>query len=230
MSTVAASTLTDQYALDTTSSLNYTKELGQDEFLELMTAQLENQDPMAPMDNGEFLGQMAQFSTVTGIEEMQQSLDNLAMTYASGQTLQSSQLVGKEVLIESSAMELSESGTTGGSFELAADSENVLINITDANGTVVNQLNIGGYEAGRHPFTWNGLNELGERVPAGTYHAEIAAQQGEEFTTASVLTSRIIDSVEFGGDGQTSLNTRQGEVLSLADIRQIRASSTDSDA
>lgn len=225
MSSVTASSLSDQYTLDTSTTVSHAKELGQEEFLELMTAQLENQDPMKPMDNGEFLGQMAQFSTVTGIEEMQKSLDNLAATYANGQTLQSTQLVGQEVLIESNAMELSDTGVTGGSFELDSTSEDVLVNIADANGTVVRQISLGSHDAGRHPFSWDGMNDRGERMPPGTYQAEVTARQGDEFNAASVLTTRIVDSVEFGGNGQTSLNTKQGDVLSLADIRQIRSRS-----
>ncbi|MGQ7848509.1 flagellar hook assembly protein FlgD [Granulosicoccus sp. 3-233] len=227
MATVSAATLNDQYTLSQATTTNHTKELGQDEFLELMTAQLENQDPMAPMDNGEFLGQMAQFSTVSGIEAMQESLDNLSATYATGQTLQSVQLVGQEVMIESGYMELPDSGPIGGSFELDAGSGKVRVDIADASGTVVRQIDLGEYPAGRHDFTWNGLNEFGERVSPGSYQAVVTAQQGEEFVSASVLSTRIIDSVEFGAGGAATLNTRQGEILTLADIRQIRSVAPD---
>ena len=224
MTTVSASTLNDQYAV-TQPTPTYNKELGQDEFLELMTAQLKNQDPMEPMDNGEFLGQMAQFSTVSGIEAMQKSLDNLSTTYATGQTLQSAQLVGQEVLVESNSMELADSGATGGSFELAASSGNVTVNIADSAGNVVREIRLGEYASGRHDFTWDGKDNGGERVPAGTYAAEVSAQQGEDFEAASVFTTRFVESVEFGTGGQAILNTRQGDVFSLADIRQIRSSS-----
>lgn len=226
MNTVSAATLSEQYSNTTQTAPTYNKELGQDEFLELMTAQLRNQDPMEPMDNGEFLGQMAQFSTVSGIEAMQESMDNLSTTYATGQTLQSAQLVGQEVLIESNSLELADSGTTGGSFDLEATSGNVVVNIEDSNGNVVRQIRLGEYAAGRHDFSWDGMDKDGERVPAGTYTAEISAEQGEGFEAASVLTTRVIESVEFGAGGQATLNTRQGDVLSLADIRQIRSSSS----
>lgn len=230
MNTVSASTLGDQYMVENQTTPKHNKELGQDEFLELMTAQLKNQDPMKPMDNGEFLGQMAQFSTVSGIEGMQKALENLSATYATGQTLQSTQLVGQEVLIESNSMELSESGATGGSFDLDVTSGNVMVNVADSNGTVVRQIRMGEYEAGRHAFSWDGMDDRGDRMPAGTYSAEVNAQRGDEFNAASVLTSRIIESVEFGAGGQSTLNTKQGDVLTLADIRQIRSgSSTGSD-
>lgn len=220
---IAASTLNSQYSINEQTESKYNKELGQEEFLELMTAQLQNQDPMEPMDNGEFLGQMAQFSTVSGIEKMQESIESLSSTYATSQTLQSVQLVGQEVLIESGYIELSDTGATGGSFELDAASSDVRLDIADASGSVVRQIKLGDYVSGRHDFSWNGLDDNGERVPAGTYYAAVNAQQGEEFESASVLSARIIDSVEFSAGGEATLNTKQGETLTLADIRQIRA-------
>lgn len=224
MTTVSASGLIDQYSIDDNQTKpTFNKELGQDEFLKLMTAQLKNQDPMEPMDNGEFLGQMAQFSTVSGIEEMQKSLETLSATYATGQTLQSVQLVGQEVLIESNSLELSDSGATGGSFDLEATSGNVMLNIADGSGTVVRQIQLGEFAAGRHAFSWNGMDDNGERVPAGIYTAEVSAKNGEEYKSASVLSARIVESVEFGAGGQASLNTKQGDILTLADIRQIRS-------
>jgi len=221
MTTIAPVGL-EQYQFDEQKETTFTKELGQDEFLELMMAQLENQDPMKPMDNGEFLGQMAQFSTVTGIEDMQQSLESLTETFSTGQTMQATQLVGQEVLIEDNTIELNADETINGSFVLEASSGDVQLDITDAAGAVVQQVSLGAYGAGRHAFTWDGLNNQGERMPPGEYSANVTFQRGDGFEAATVLTSRVIDSVEFGAGGQSTLNTLQGDVLTLADIRQIR--------
>jgi flagellar basal-body rod modification protein FlgD len=212
----------DQYQLDTSPTPKLNKELGQDDFLELMTQQLKNQDPMKPMDNGEFLGQMAQFSTVSGIESMQASLESLTQTFSSSQTLQSVQLVGQEVLIENPDLSLDSSGGTGGRFDLDATSGDVQLNISDSAGNLVRKIDLGEFAAGRHDFIWNGQNTKGDRVPAGNYTADIVAKSGEIFNSATVLSARIIDSVEFGKGGESTLNTTQGDVLSLADIRQIR--------
>ena len=221
MTTITPAAL-DQYQIDDQAKTTLTKELGQDEFLELMMAQLENQDPMKPMDNGEFLGQMAQFSTVTGIEDMQQSIETLTETYATSQTLQATQLVGQEVLIENNTIELNTDEVVNGSFELETASGDVKLDITNAAGAVVQQVNLGEYGAGRHAFTWDGLNNRGERMPPGKYSAEISVQKGDGYEAATVLTSRVVDSVEFGAGGQSTLNTQQGDILSLTDIRQIR--------
>lgn len=212
----------EQYGFETIAEPTVTKELGQSEFLELMTAQLKNQDPMQPTDNGEFLGQMAQFSTVSGIEEMQESLEKLTATYATGQTLQSSQLVGQEVLIETSTMEVREGEAVSGSFELDTSSGDVQLDISDATGKVVRQISLGELSSGRHGFNWDGIDSDGVIVPPGQYTASITRRNGDTFQSVTVLNSRIIDSVEFGASGQTTLNTKQGEALTLADIREIR--------
>lgn len=211
----------DQYQFDPKEKATIDKELGQEEFLELMMAQLKNQDPMKPMDNGEFLGQMAQFSTVSGIEDMQKSLASLTETYATSQTLQSTQLVGQEVLIEDSRMELNTDESVNGSFELEASSGDVKLDIMDAAGAVVQQIGLGAFGAGRHAFVWDGKTSQGDRAAPGKYTANVTFQSGDGYEAASVLTSRIVESVEFGAGGQTSLNTLQGDVLSIADIRQI---------
>ena len=216
------SSVLEQYQLDPQGTNNFTKELGQEQFFELMMAQLKNQDPMEPMDNGEFLGQMAQFSTVTGIEGMQESLESLTQTYATSQTLQATQLVGQEVLIEDTGIELNEDESVNGAFELEAGSGDVKLDIIDAAGAVVQQVNLGPYSAGRHTFTWDGMSSEGKRMPPGKYEANISVQRDEGYEAATVLTSRVIDSVEFGAGGQTTLTTRQGTDITMADIRQIR--------
>lgn len=223
---IAAASLSDQYAIDPGAETKYNKELGQEEFLELMMQQLKNQDPMKPMDNGEFLGQMAQFSTVSGIEAMQSSLDNLSQTYAVGQTLQSAQLVGQEVLIESSDLVLAQEGPAGGRFELSASSSDVKLDIRDATGAQVRQIDLGEYPAGRHDFSWDGKTSDGTRLPPGTYTADITSSNGETYEAAIVMGARVVDSVEFGANGSTTLNTTMGEVLTLDDVRQIRQQSS----
>ncbi len=222
MTTIVPAAL-EQFQIDPLSDKpEIAKELGQDEFMKLMMAQLKNQDPMKPMDNGEFLGQMAQFSTVTGIGDMQASLETLTETFSSNQTLQATSLVGQEVLIEDSSFELNGDSPVSGSFQLEVGSGDVKLDITDAAGNVVQQIGLGDFGAGRHSFTWDGLNNQGQRMPPGKYSASVTAQKGEGYEAVTVLSSRVIDSVEFGAGGQSTLNTVEGDVLTMADIRQIK--------
>lgn len=227
MTTITPAVL-EQNMLNGEATQNQAKELGQNDFMELMMAQLKNQDPMKPMDNGEFLGQMAQFSTVSGIEEMQVSMEALADTYASGQTLQSAQLVGQEVLVQNSTFELNEGEPVAGSFELETASGDVKLDISDAAGNVVQQVNLGAFPNGRHIFNWDGLSSEGKVLPPGKYSANVTFRQGEGYEAATVMTTRVVDSVEFGAAGETTLNTRQGDTLTMADIRQIRSATPNS--
>jgi len=226
--TAISPSIVDDYALEKQTTSKFNKDLGQDEFLELMMAQLKHQDPMEPMDNGEFLGQMAQFSTVTGIDDMKESIEALTQTYATSQTLQSTQLVGQEVLIESNKLSLRDTGDTEGVFELESASGNVQMSITNAAGEVIRSQGLGDFPAGRHAFTWDGNNQQRDRVGPGAYSISITSNHEDTITAATVMTSRIIESVEFGNGSDTRLNTHQGEGLSLADIRQIRQSSVNS--
>lgn len=200
------------------------RELGQADFLELMMAQLQNQDPFKPMENGEFLGQMAQFSTVSGIEGMQSSLDQMTGAFGANQTLQASQLIGKSVLVEDTNVFLKADSDVTGRFELETSSGAVQIDIMDVSGRLVNVMNMGEQSAGRHDFTWDGKNSLGEQLPAGQYSISITAASGDSQIAVPALLSRKIDSVEFGDEGAVNLNTVDGEVITLDKVKQIRQS------
>lgn len=205
-------------------------ELGQDEFLKLMLSQMKHQDPFKPMENGEFIGQMAQFSTVSGIEQMQAALENLADTYGSSQTLEASRLVGQEVLVEGSSISLDVEADAGGRFELDVSSGNVQLDITDGQGVTVRHMDLGEFPAGRHDFLWDGLDDAGNRMAEGSYTVGITAANGDEFIAIDAMVARIIDSVEFVSGGSARLNTVGGESITLADVREIRQAPRADDA
>lgn len=211
-----------QYSLAQQSTTSKSsKELGQDEFLKLMMAQLKHQDPMQPLENGEFIAQMAQFSSVAGIEGMQESLDKLSLAYGSSQTLQASQLVGSDVMIESSAATLDESNAITGQFDLDASAGKITMNVYDDVGLLVGTQELGQHAAGRHSFRWDGETKDGNTAPPGRYTIQLLTTYGDEVSEVAPLMTRNIQSVEFGSDGNAVLNTRDGETLSLADIRRI---------
>lgn len=213
-----------KYQLDQTPQETDASELGQEDFLTIMMAQLKHQDPFEPMDNGEFLGQMAQFSTVSGIEGMQSSLEQMSASFTANQTLEASQLIGQSVLVEDSTAHLKTDSSVEGRFELPASSGSVKIDILDSSGRLVRELELGETASGRHDFEWDGNNSLGERLPAGQYTIEITAAAGNTREAVPVLLSRKVDSVEFGNEGAVQLNTVDGDVISLDQIKQIRQS------
>ncbi|MEE9320421.1 MAG: flagellar hook assembly protein FlgD [Granulosicoccus sp.] len=221
MTSILPATL-EQYQLDQNTATDSKKELGQGEFLELMMAQLKHQDPFKPMENGEFLGQMAQFSTVSGIDKMQAALEELSGNYMSNQTLEATKLVGQEVLVESNQLTLNSEGDASGRFALDTASGDVKLEVTDNTGKVIRHIDLGEHSAGRHDFVWDGLDNKGKRVPTGDYTVGVTAAYGEEYTAVSVLVPRIVDSVEFSTDGSTALNTTDGNSLTLDEIRAVR--------
>ena len=131
---------------------NEREELGQTEFLELMTAQLENQDPFKPLENGDFLAQIAQFSTVSGIGDLQKSFDKLSTSLVSNQALQAANLVGHKVLAPTGTVGLTQGGSVKGSIELPAASSQVTINVLDRSGQTIRELCPGDdvYHGGPH--------------------------------------------------------------------------------
>ena len=188
--------------------------LGQQEFLDLMVAQLRNQDPMAPLENGEFIGQMAQFSQVTGLEKLQTSFDSLATSLQSNQALQASTMVGRTVLVPSSTGLLPQDGTLNGVMELDKSSSNVSLNITNATGELIRSVSMGNQAAGAVPFSWDGLSSDGTRMPPGRYTVSAIAQNNGTTSELSTLVNASVESVTL------DQNTR-GITLNLKDMGSI---------
>lgn len=161
-------------------------ELGQEDFLELMITQLTYQDPTNPVANEDFVAQMAQFSTLTGIEELTSSFESLSQTLLQGQALDAAALVGKNVLVPASEIELSEGQGASGAVELSTSASQVRVDIYDATGQVVRTLDLGSLDSGIQEFEWDGTLADGSVAPAGTYEFKVTAQVNgvtEELTT-----------------------------------------------
>lgn len=159
-----------------TAKTTKTTALGQDEFLKLMTTQMTHQDPTKPMQNGEFLSQMAQFGTVSGIQELQQSFKDFSASISSDQALQAASLVGRNVSVPSDYGLLSAGGEINGSFDLSTSASSVNVVITDSDtGDVIRKINLGQQAAGSVPFTWDGLNDAGTLVSPGIYKVQAEA-------------------------------------------------------
>lgn len=178
------------------------QQLGQEEFLRLMTTQMQNQDPFKPMENGEFLGQIAQFSTVSGIQEMQASFASLAASLSSAQTLQAAQLVGHSVLVPSTAGVLGSSGSLEGAADLPSGGR-LLVDVVDGSGQVVRQLDLGTRAAGRQSFAWDGRDGSGERLPEGAYGLRARLIQGNSEQALQTYAVAPVSSVSLSASGVT---------------------------
>lgn len=197
-------------------------ELGQADFLKLMITQFRNQDPFKPMDNGAFLGQLAQFSTVSGIDTLNKSFATLSDTMQDEQTLQAANLIGHSVLAISDSAYLPEGGLVNGAVELFSTAQNVQVDITNAAGELVRQFNLGEQQAGIARFTWDGLDASGELVTSGHYQITARVIRGAIVESTTTLIEADIESVTLGQFGSgMMLNILGGEALSLRQVYQI---------
>ncbi len=198
-------------------------ELGQQEFLDLMVAQLRNQDPFAPLENGEFIAQMAQFSQVTGLEKLQTSFDQLATSLQSNQALQASTMVGRTVLVPSSQGMLSQNGTLNGVMDLDQSSSNVVLNISNASGELIRSISMGIQGAGAIPFSWDGLSSSGARMPPGRYNVNATAQTSKGASELSTLVNASVESVTLNQNTRDiTLNLKDMGPIAFNQVREIK--------
>jgi len=206
------------------------KSLGQDAFLELMITQLKNQDPTNPMQNGEFLSQMAQFGTVSGINNLEKSFGALATSLQSNQALQASTMVGRTVQVESAKLRLPETGDKSFAVELAEPVRAMRITVKDDAGATVRTFNHGDLtktdrllKAGEHDITWDGLDADGKRAKPGIYTITAASIDEAGSTALTTLMNAPVESVSLPRNGQPPiLNVADFGPMKLEDIRRVR--------
>ena len=196
--------------------------LGQEDFLTLMISQFQNQDPFEPMDNGEFLGQLAQFSTVNGISSLNSAFEGLAGSMQDNQALQAAGLVGRSVLAVTDVGTLNDGAPLKGGLELESSAANVQVDITNRSGELVQRLNLGQQPAGLVRFAWDGVDSSGQRADSGLYQVTARVVRGTEIESAPTVIEAEIQSVTLGqfGGGMT-LNLAGGQEMPLGQVYQI---------
>ncbi len=191
----------------------------QDRFLTLLVTQLQNQDPMNPMENAELTSQLAQMSTVEGINNLNSSMTELLNGFYSAQNLQAASLIGRQVLADSDVLGLSEE-QAGGGVNLAASADSVTVNILDASGKTVRTLDLGAQDAGIVHFVWDGKDDVGAALTDGDYQMTVSASQGGGAVQANPLTLSTVTSVTMNG-GAFKIDLAGLGQRDLADIQQI---------
>ena len=191
----------------------------QDRFLKLLTTQLKNQDPLNPLDNAQMTSQLAQISTVDGIEKLNATLQKLVSSSVDAESLQAAALVGHQVMVAGSGIQLTDAGAVGG-VELGANADQVTVTIKDANGLVINTVNLGKMAAGLQNFTWDGKNDAGVRAVNGNYSITVSATRGSEKVTATALQLAGVQNINRSSQG-VSLNLGALGLVTLNDIKQI---------
>ena len=186
----ATNSATSSTAAASAASSTVNGAASEDRFLKLLVAQLSNQDPLNPMDNAQMTSQMAQISTVSSIEKVNDTLGSLAGQLASLQMLQAGSLVGRNVLVEGDKLAIRQ-GKAGGAIDLAGRAESVTIDILSAGGQVVETIDLGRLEGGRHSFEWDASTHPG--VVSASYR--LNATSAGKPVTATLLVRDTIESV-----------------------------------
>lgn len=214
----AAQTQAAQAAAQAKKSAN---SLGIDEFLTLMTTQLKNQDPMKPLEGTEFVAQLAQFGAVSGIQEMQTSIETLAGSLRSTQALNGATLVGREILAPVESVNLIEGVPVSGELDVPAGTQSLQVRITDSSGAIVREIDVPP-NAGTGTFTWDGLRNDGTKAASGKYDIEAIATAGSSNESLTVLMSGRVSSVTIDSTGAgLTLNTSALGAVSMADVRRV---------
>ncbi len=197
--------------------------LGRDDFMRLLMTQMQSQDPLEPMDNTQFTAQLAQFSSLEQLEGMTSAMNNMAVSQASNTSALMVSFIGKTVEVASSDIVVgAEGGTHPIGFELAGDAENVEVTILDDQGRVVRRLDAGAFDAGRGELTWDGLDDEGNPVEAGTYTAQIdATDQNDEPVETMMRMGRVVSGVTFAG-GVPMLMLEGDTTVGLGEVAEVR--------
>jgi len=198
-------------------------ELGKNEFLKLLTAQLAYQDPLSPMDSEAFVAQLAQFSSVEQLQGLGSRLDTLLLAQASANQLNTANLVGREVRFRSDAVTITAPGAKA-SFELSleAKADETSIVISDSTGKVVRTLKPGKLAAGTTALEWDGLDANGNPVPAGDYSVTVHANLSDPGRTevgSSLSIRGTVASVTF--ENQAPELIVNGRHVKMSDVIQI---------
>jgi len=175
LSATTASTATTGTTSSSTATAATSTTATQDRFMTLLVAQLKNQDPMSPMDNAQMTSQMAQINTVTGIQQVNDTLKSMATQFTSLQVLQGSSMVGHNVLVASNTLTRS-AGIASGAVDLAGKADAVKVEILSPGGQVLDTFDLGALDAGRHSFNWDASTYQGTGEPNFRVTATLAGQ------------------------------------------------------
>lgn len=194
----------------------------EDRFLKLLVAQMRNQDPLNPLDNAQVTTQMAQISTVRGVETLNQSMRQLVDRMGQGSPLEALGMIGRQVLTEGDVIErqASTDGPVRAGLELAGPADRVEVRIVDAAGQSVFTQSWGASEAGVKLFEWNGKDASGNDAPAGSYRIEASASAGSGAVGVTALAPIRVLGITPGKDG-VRIELSGQRAVSAQDIKAI---------
>ena len=196
-----------------------TADEAQERFMTLLVTQMKNQDPLNPMDNAQVTSQLAQLSTVTGIDKLNNTLESLIGSVQSSQSMQASSMINRVVLTEGNNLDLFE-GESVLAIDLPTTADKVKVTIKDANGATVREMNLGKQSVGLMEINWGGEMDSGELAADGRYFYEVDATNGSGKVDAISMAYSMVNSVSNTADG-IQLNLSNMKSVSLGEIKQV---------
>lgn len=193
---------------------------GEQRFLKLLVTQLNNQDPLNPLDNAELTSQLAQMSTVSGIEKLNTAFQSLLAQSGSSQVLQSASLIGRTVLVPGSGLALAQGAAVPFAVELPQGADSVKVTVTNAAGDTVRSFDLGALPQGVKTLAWDGKSDGGVQLADGAYTVNVAAYSGDSRMAATALTYAGVASVSQGSNG-VALDLGAGRKAALSEVRLI---------
>jgi flagellar basal-body rod modification protein FlgD len=187
-----------------------------DRFLKLLVTQMQNQDPLNPLDNAQLTSQMAQINTVSGVEKLNDTVAGLNRQFLQMQALQGASLVGRSVTVQGDRMHVQEGATAGG-YEIASPADRVRVEVLNGAGRVVDTLDLGAQTTGRHGFEW--------QAPAGTtegteFRFRVTATAGAAAVQSVALMRDEVQAVSLSGD-TLRLDTRWSGAIDYSAVRAV---------
>jgi flagellar basal-body rod modification protein FlgD len=187
----------------------------QDRFLKLLVAQLNNQDPMNPMDNAQMTSQMAQINTVSGITQLNDTMKSMSSQFSAMQVLQGASMVGREVLTQGNTMTVT-AGVGKAAIDLDGIASKVTVQVLGTSGEVLDTLNLGAQTAGRHNIEWDASGYTGKANPT----FKVTAVQGTAAVTSTALMRSPVESVTTNA-GALNLTLKSGKTVAYDAIKAI---------
>jgi flagellar basal-body rod modification protein FlgD len=199
-----------------------------DTFLKLLVAQMNNQDPLNPVDNSQVTSQMAQISTVTGISSLNSTVSQLVSQLQQSQAVQSTQLAGHTVMVPGNSLTLAAMSASGssslaayGGFSLAQAADSVSVTVKDSSGATVRTMNLGALGAGVQDFSWDGQTDSGSQAAAGSYSYSVTAKAAGNSVSATAYSAQQVVGVAPQSDGSLQFLLSNGSQIGFSSIAQI---------
>jgi len=201
-------------------------ELNQDDFLTLMITQLKNQDPFKPMDPAQYVGQLAQFSSVSGLSEINKNISTLTDSLRSNQVLDGAALIGRTVIAEGNQVyryvpEEGEALPTQGAVTVPPGASSVQLVVRDSAGTLVKTQALDA-RAGLRGFTWDGSTDVGTTAPSGSYKIEVVAKVGDKNVSLTPSVAAQVSSVALDpNNGALMLDTDTLGEIAMSAVERV---------